>query len=221
MNIHSIFLFCLLVFSSCSSSTLLPLSIGDNPKKSTVAISGGVKDDMLKFAIQDYLLNGTKECMMEVNSFKDHELDSINQRIDSLYKSGSYWQRAVYGPKKYHQAFAQISGVDHSIIFKYVLGQADTIETLELKEQDPTLIEWLLGMEKRVGWEPSYMLVRPLRKIKIAYIDNHTGKKLWKMKKSVGPFTRRGNPKKLEKRAFDKFTRKFPYCSVEQTASTQ
>lgn len=117
MKISIFILFYLLVFSSCRTATLLPISNGENPKKRTVAISGGVKDDMLKFAIQNYLLNGTEDCMMEVKSFEDFEMDSINQRIDSLYNSGSYWQRAVYGPKKYHQAFAQISGIDHSIIF--------------------------------------------------------------------------------------------------------
>lgn len=210
LNFHPLLF--LLIISACRPPSLLPISGAQNTKKRTVAISGGVKGDLLKFALQDYLLHGTKECMMEVVSFDQEQIESIDQSIDSMRNSGNYWQRAGWGPKKYHRAFAQFAGTDHSIVLNYVLGPVDTLKTWILKEQDPSIMEWLFGLEKRVGWEPSYMLIRPLRKIKISYVDNHTGKKLWRMKKSVGPFTRIGNPRRLQKRSFDKFIRKFPYC---------
>jgi hypothetical protein len=179
---------------------------------SRMTISGGVGSDPLKIALEAFIAAKNDSCPIQYVLFSHYDIDSIMGLVNDIKSSGTYLQRSFWSRKKDLEAFAKCANVRYSLVVDYKKGQAVPIETEQMVSREPMLIEEIFGITPRPHPEIVVLDFYPIKTIRISMIDHATGKTMFTLSKSFGPFVKIGDPTKLQRKAFLKFKKRYPNC---------
>jgi hypothetical protein len=177
-----------------------------------MTISGGVGSDALKIALEAFLTAKNDSCPIQYVLFSHSDIDSIMGLVNDIKSTSTYMKQAFWGRKKNLQAFAKSANVRYTLIVDYKKGQAVPIETEQMVSREPMLIEEIFGITPRPHPEIVVLDFYPIKTIRISMVDHATGKPVFTVSKSFGPFVKIGDPSKLQRKAFFKFKKRYPNC---------
>lgn len=185
---------------------------GRNAVRKTVTFVDGPENDRFKYGVMFSLLRNENNCY---STYRDLSIDSLRMIKDSIAavkNSKSYFGEAFYSPKKYQQLWGKLAGVDHVMRVVYKYSNDTTYKEIDNPEKQSNL-EWVLGVNKQPRTITVIDITRPLKKIKLYYVDVNSNKTIWKLK--VGWMFSSRKDEMLKNIAISKFQKRFPYCKLE------